>query len=811
MIVHRLRRVPVLLLCALLSLSACESAEERAEGHYQSGLALLEEGDVARALVEFRNVFKLNGDHRAARQTYARIQRESGKISEAYGQYLRLVEQYPEDLEGRRALAEMAFAQNKWEEVERHTQAGIEHHPDDPALQILATTVDYRQAAINSDNSGKEEAITRLRSQLETSPESKIARTFLIGHLMSGFNPLDALPEVETALKRDENDFALQTIKLRLLNLQNDPAATEVQLKNMLRLFPDNKLVQGTLVSWYTDREQLDEAEAFLRQLAESSEDSGPNLTVVQFLRSTRSEEAAIAELDRLIASDGQTNVYRSVRAAMDFDMGRHDEALAAFENILKDATPSKETLDIKIAFARALAATGNKVGARAQVEEVLAEDASHVAALKLRAGWLIEGDKPGEAIQTLRLALDQAPRDAQILTLMARAHQRAGNRELAGERLSLAVEMSNRAPAESLRYARFLIEDDRFLAAESILIDALRLSNENLAILETLSGIYMKLQDQPREEGILNRLRRLEDPAAVTIANRLQTRLLLRQEKYNETIAFLEDRIARGEEGVGAQAVIVRTHINEGNIDAAALYLDEELIKAPNDPTLTYLKAGVHIINGELAQGEAIYRALIAEDPAREVVVRALYSLLTNNNRGEEADQVLEAALKANAGSIRLHLMKAQRLENVGDIEGAIAVYDALYAKYPNNPIIANNLASLMTSHRSDGESLQRAFAIARRLRNTKEPAFRDTYGWIEYRRGNFEEALVYLEPAAEGLPKDPLAQFHLGMTYLSLKKNDQARATLTRALDLAGDSDLPQFDIAREMLEKLDKPVEE
>ena len=433
------------------------------------------------------------------------------------------------------------------------------------------------------------------------------------------------------------------------------------------------------------------------------------------------------------------------------------------------------------------------------------------MAALKLRAGWLIEGDKPGEAIQTLRLALDQSPRDAQILTLMAQAHMRAGSRELAGERLSLAVEMSNRAPAESLRYARFLIEEDRFLVAESILIDALRLSNENLAILETLSGIYIHLQDQPRAEGILNRLRNLEGPAAATIANRLQTRLLLRQEKTDETIAFLEGLIESGEEGIGAQAAIVRTHISAGDTEAAALYLDEELTKTPDDPALIYLRAGVHIINGDLEKGEALYRELIAEDPAREGPVRALYRLLSRNDREDEADKVLEAALEANPESDRLRLAKAQRLENTGDIEGAIAIYDALYAKYPNNQGLANNLASLITAHRSDDESLQRAFAIVRRLRGTDVPAFQDTYGWIEYRRGNFEEALVYLEPAAKGLPGDPLAQFHLGMTYLSLKQNDKARETLTRALEVAGDSDLPQFDTARDMLEKLDKPAEE
>ena len=77
-------------------LSFCDTAEERADGHFQSGLELLEEGDVDRALVEFRNVFKLDGTHREARLRYAEVERARGNIRQAYGQYLRLVEQYPD-------------------------------------------------------------------------------------------------------------------------------------------------------------------------------------------------------------------------------------------------------------------------------------------------------------------------------------------------------------------------------------------------------------------------------------------------------------------------------------------------------------------------------------------------------------------------------------------------------------------------------------------------------------------------------------------------------------------------------------------
>ena len=83
--------------------------------------------------------------------------------------------------------------------------------------------------------------------------------------------------------------------------------------------------------------------------------------------------------------------------------------------------------------------------------------------------------------------------------------------------------------------------------------------------------------------------------------------------------------------------------------------------------------------------------------------------------------------------------------------------------------------------------------------------PAFQDTYGWIAYRQGKLEDARTYLEPAAAGLPDDPLVQFHLGMTYADLGENEKAIDQLTRAVALAGQSSLPQFEIARAKLRAL------
>ena len=118
---------------------------------------------------------------------------------------------------------------------------------------------------------------------------------------------------------------------------------------------------------------------------------------------------------------------------------------------------------------------------------------------------------------------------------------------------------------------------------------------------------------------------------------------------------------------------------------------------------------------------------------------------------------------------------------------------------------MIANNLASLLSTYRQDEASLERAARIARRLKGTEFPPYQDTYGWIRFRLGDYDTALDYLRSAARALPDDPLVQYHLGRTYAALDRSEDAIRHLRRAVDLAGGSPHPAFETARAVLQEL------
>ena len=804
----RLALLP-LLIAATLTLVGCQSAEEKAESYYQSGLALMAAGDDERALVEFRNTFKYNGFHKEARKTYADILIKQGKVQEAYSQYLRLIEQYPDTPDVRQLLAEIAIERGDWAEAERHGKAAIALTPDAPGVVAIKLALDYRAAVLARDETARDSLAADARNLLKTQPENLLAQRIAIDRAISGPDPITALPLVEAAIKLDPKALEFHMLKFRLLAQSNDIKGTGEQLKAMFALFPDNQDVKSALIGWYLVQKDLDGAEAFLRQLA------GPltaapegHLTLVQFLQAARSPDAARAELASLITSNAGTpnaELYGALAATLDFEAGQTAPAITAMETIVKSATASDQTRRIKAMLARMLDATENRVGARALVEEILTEDPSNVEALKLRAGWFIAEDKPGDAIVDLRAALNQTPRDAAILTLMAAAHERDGSLDLAGERLALAVEVSGAAPDTSLRYAQFLMRQGRPEVAETVLTDARRTSPADPAILRALAEYYIGQSLWPRADEAVNALAALNQPEMQAGIQGLRAAILSGQNRIDDSLALLQEQVASGDQSVAAAAMIVQTQVRAGKVEEARAYLDGVLKTTPKDPGLRILSASLDAMMGKAEAAEAQYRSLLAEDPTAEPPLRLLYGQLAASGREAEATAALDAGLKAAPKSVTLRWMKAGELERGGDIEGAIAVYDALYAEDSSNTVVANNLASLITAHHDDAASLERAEAIARRLRGSDVPAFQDTYGWIAFRRGNMDEALANLEPAAKGLPQDPLTQYHLGMVYAKLDRRDDAIRQFTAALAVAGDTALPQMQDAQKQLDAL------
>jgi tetratricopeptide (TPR) repeat protein len=109
-----------------------------------------------------------------------------------------------------------------------------------------------------------------------------------------------------------------------------------------------------------------------------------------------------------------------------------------------------------------------------------------------------------------------------------------------------------------------------------------------------------------------------------------------------------------------------------------------------------------------------------------------------------------------------------------------------------PDNPYVLNNYSYYLSLR---GENLERAEEMAARA-NELAPgnaSFEDTYAWVLYQRGRFDEALIWQRKAlASGGEDSPVQQEHYGDILFRLGKVEEAVQAWMRARELGSESEL-------------------
>ena len=792
-----------------LTLAACKTAEERAEERYQSGLSLLEAGDSARAIIELRNVLEVEGSHVGARETLAQIFLDEGNAAAGYSQILRLAEQNPQEPKFRIQLARLAFDNQSWDEFRRHGEVAVELLPEDLEVQAINFGLRYQEAVEADEPTVIDAVALETEALLDVLPNNAILRNILIDSALRASRIDDALIHIDHMITLEPENLRLHQQRLAILAQKQDPTLLEQQLLTMIETFPEEDEIQGTLFRFYTSTGNLQAAEDFLRRVSSpSDEDPAKFLDLIRFITEVEGPQAGKAEIQRAIAENPNKMPFQALLASIEFSEGKTSESISEMERIVAENEPSDQRRGVQVGLAKMLIAVGNDVGARRLVEEVLVEDSLQVEALKLQAQWQIQEDDTDSALLSLRTALDADANDTEAHELLALAYQRTGNHELARESLSRAVETSGNAPAQSIRFATALMERRQFLPAENVLLPALRLSPGNPDLLAILGRLYLEMDDQPRATQVIDTLRRIDTDRTNQIANALRADQLRSANGIGEAVVFLEQLAANSDSGLDAQLLLLRGQLAAGDTEAAQALIQKLIAENPGNRNLPYALAAVKGASGDLEGAATDYRGLLADNPNNPRVWLELSRVLAQTGDNQAAEGAIQEGLEQNSDDPNLLWARASILEQENRIEEAIEIYEALYERASDSIIVANNLASLLSVYRDDDESLERAFTVARRFKDTEIPALQDTYGWILHRRGQSEEAVTYLQNAAKELDTDPLAQYHLAMAYLATGDTENAKIQLQRTLDVAGPVDTrPQIEDARLRLAELDK----
>ena len=184
-----------------------------------------------------------------------------------------------------------------------------------------------------------------------------------------------------------------------------------------------------------------------------------------------------------------------------------------------------------------------------------------------------------------------------------------------------------------------------------------------------------------------------------------------------------------------------------------------------------------------ELRDNEALYAESIrAIELFPEQPIPYLFAggSLYEQQQWEECIRILERGAYFVVNNDRLlaqfYAYLGDAYNQVDETEKSDAAYDKVLTIDPNHDYVLNNYAYYLSLR---GENLEKAAKMAKRATELQpnSSSNQDTYGWVLYKMGYYEEAKVWIEKAIEnGAQENPVILEHLGDIYWQL--GDQAKA---------------------------------
>jgi predicted Zn-dependent protease len=281
-------------------------------------------------------------------------------------------------------------------------------------------------------------------------------------------------------------------------------------------------------------------------------------------------------------------------------------------------------------------------------------------------------------------------------------------------------------------------------------------------------------------------------DSNSTVIADQILGAALSGENKYDASIAALQNAVTAAPAAVQPLAALVATMVRAKQTDQAIAFLRTVLKENPANAQAQVLLGDVQLTKNSFDEAEKTFKAAIASQPKIDIGYRSLADLYIRQKKIDAALDTIQAGLKEQPDNANLQLTLAQISELKGDFDSAVSQYENLLKQQPGSLIIMNNLASLLADHRTDKASLDRAQSLAVSLRASQVPQFKDTLGWVEYRQGDFKSAIALLKDAAAAMPNLALVHYHLGMSYLSMAQPAKASEEFNIALNKAPDNDL-------------------
>ncbi|WP_162270529.1 tetratricopeptide repeat protein [Prosthecochloris sp. CIB 2401] len=483
---------------------------------------------------------------------------------------------------------------------------------------------------------------------------------------------------------------------------------------------------------------------------------------------------------------------------------GRYDEALALYRTLEADAAPFAA---LYFAKARLFVETGQLEPAIAAAEQAVSMEPKHVYYVRLLGSLYHDAGRYEDALGMFLSQKEITPDDPKALSMLADAY-------LALDRPQDALRVFERLrvldPFNEHTLAHILwieLKLNHYKEAIEVLQTMMEQGSGNDKLMLTLGELYLQTGEVERALVIFHDI--VADDASFLPGWIALFEALIETGEVDELEQELTVFFGHPETELDAALDLVRLFMLRSDIDSAYLgpvrfMAGRMLADYPDNRDVRFTRGLIHARDGEYRKAREFFLPLVASDPAyvkaweeiassyvaegefhhalytfrqaREALRRPSYRLLVLEGYALYRSELMEAAFEV-LGDAQLREGDAQQpawlrmqaaitmalvSEKTGREEQSLDAYSRVLDIDPHNTLALNNLAYMLAER---NERLPEALAYARKAVQTEpgNPVFLDTLGWVYFKLGNYEQALLYLERAVATGFSDPEIIEHL------------------------------------------------
>jgi tetratricopeptide (TPR) repeat protein len=497
---------------------------------------------------------------------------------------------------------------------------------------------------------------------------------------------------------------------------------------------------------------------------------------------------SAILEYQEALQYEHDPAIYHSI--AVDYDLlGKHEQAI---QNAKEAVRRDPDHRDYRQSLAEVYVRVLNLDSAALEYEEVIRIDSADRQAW-YSAARLLQVAKPLEALALYEKFTDYFGPDVEILAQMASIYDNTGQHEkvVAILRQMAKIEPDNADVKKMLGDA--YLQSDSADAALALYNSVLSQDPDNYLLRAAMAHAYLVKKDYRMAAAQFDTVMQKDSLSVdqqIQFAQVFTTSIQKDSEVAPIALGVFQEiqkKYPKDWRSYWVLGVIYSTMRN----DSAAIPMYELVTKlATWNPDGWVSLASIYYDSARYDKAIELMNTAKAFLPNEFRIYFLLGISEQRIHENIEAARALEEAIRLNGKSVDALSALGLTYDEMTRHEDSDSMYERALRVDPHNALVLNNYAYSLS---------ERGLQLDRSLRMSEEAvklvpdndSYLDTYGWIFYQMGKYEDALKYIKKAIDQGSKSPVITEHLGDVYFKLNQKDQAMLYWQKAVDFGNASD--------------------